>query len=1226
MPTGFRGLTGLKPWYSASDDLLKDFYIPVLSTARRLDRSVGYFTSQSLALAARGLARLIANQGKMRLLVGTDLQEEDVAAIEKGTNLGEITQDRLLGVFQGPRGQIERRRLEALAWMIAAGTLEIRVVLPRGRAGYFHVKHGIATDPHGDRIAWSGSNNETMAGWMENYEEFSVSPSWQDDWAATQALSISRSFERLWEDRDPKWRTLPIPDAARSHLIRYTPSKAPKIDPEEEHAQVDWQAELDHDQVIAAWLRDVPHLLGMEGRIGGTAAIQPWPHQRRVADQVVARFPERFLLADEVGLGKTIEVGLILRDLLVSKTVERCLILVPASVRIQWQGELFEKFGIAVPVYDGHQLINAGPRHRVRSLRSPSRWTEEPLVLASSQLAKRTDRREEIWEGPEWDMVVVDEAHHARRKGYDEDRRRPNRLLELLEGVGDRPGLAAKTRGLLLLTATPMQVHPVEVWDLLTQLGLPGRWGAHEQYFLRYFEELRKAPTEWAEVDWRLVADMARDEREHGGPVDRKIEERIKTGIGWAGWERLLQNLSQPAGIRRIRNSEERQALLKVFQHLTPLRRRMHRNTRQLLHGYQQQGLLPGRLADRLPEPRWVEMEADEKTLYRRVEEYISEFYNRYEEQRKGLGFVMTVYRRRLTSSFHALEKSLQRRLEFLRGHHNDPGITEEDLEEDELAMDIGETLEEDPGGLRSLFAEEIEYVEEFLQRLRDLGTDTKYAQLVDDLSVALARRSNVVIFTQYTDTMDSLRERLRGTYGRRIACYSGRGGQRWTGSGWERVGKEEIKQAFRKGEVQILVGTDAMAEGLNLQTCGVEINYDVPWNPMRLEQRIGRVDRIGQRFDTVWIWSYFLEETIEAEVYRRLQDRIDWFQCVVGSLQPILHLVGKTIRKLALEPGSTRSVEMDRELTRITGQITQAEQEGMDFGRHLAQPPLDGDRPPPATPAELESFFTTSHTLGHRFQSCPDLPEAYRLDRKHLVTFSAELANERPDTLQLLTFGNRLFEELLDDAQAPAGTSFGLLRLKGRQERRTRVEWYRNRNGLPEPIMSLGELQSALADGTEQRHCPEDQAREAFTATLRQEAARRQQTEKRVQDERRSALVERGRRLLTRAAYVWSARGRVLFDDGPPALGDYTLQAMIDAEGYPWAPLRRLAGSQLRLTPDSREWQEISPKSRSQLDGQWATLKTQVEQLLPLLATTPQPDEPHPPPTPQVEVEITPI
>ena len=459
-------------------------------------------------------------------------------------------------------------------------------------------------------------------------------------------------------------------------------------------------------------------------------------------------------------------------------------------------------------------------------------------------------------------------------------------------------------------------------------------------------------------------------------------------------WDRVQQCLDHPRRIRNLKQ-KERRALLEVLEHLTPLRRRMHRNTRELLRRYQEQGLLPERLANRRPEPRWVEMTPHEKALYEQVEEYISEFYNKYEQQRRGLGFVMTVYRRRLTSSFYALERSLQRRLDFLEGV-NDPGVSTEDLEEEDLSLDIGEVLEERPDEMRELFADEVQYVEAFLQKLRNLGTDTKYAQLVKDLSKALARRPNVVIFTQFTDTMDYLREQLRQVYGRRIACYSGRGGERWTGTRWKPVGKEEIKLAFRKGEIEILLGNDAMAEGLNLQTCGVEINYDVPWNPMRLEQRIGRIDRIGQRFNTVWIWSYFLEDTIEAEVYRRLMDRIDWFQYVVGSLQPILHQVGRTIQKLALEPGQTRRGEIEKALKEITSDIEQIEEEGLKIDQHLPQPLPPAKQQPPATADELERFFTTSEALGYRFGAHQDIPDAYQVRWNNEHTLSDFLPGGR--------------------------------------------------------------------------------------------------------------------------------------------------------------------------------------------------------------------------------------
>ncbi len=1219
MESGFRSIPNLRPWYSTRDGLIKNFYIPVLSRSKHLDRSAGFFTSSSLSVAARGLARFIANDGRMRLLVGSELRKADVEAIEQGASLTDVTRERLMELFEEPRNQVEQKRLQALAWMVSVGTLEIRVVVPRYQQGYFHVKHGIATDGHGDRIAWEGSNNETLAGWVINYEEFSVGISWGGDWPALQVDFIEKSFERLWGDRHSEWRTIPIPEAARQKLLTYAPNEAPRSDPEEAGRVV-----ADREAVVAWWLRDVRYMLGLKGQLGGTAAIQPWPHQRRVSREVVARFPERFLLADEVGLGKTIEVGLILRDLLVTETVKRCLILAPASVLVQWQGELWEKFGIGVPIYDGHQLLDSGPNQRVRSLIHPTQWTEEPLVLVSSQLAKRTERRGEILEGPEWDIVVVDEAHHARRKDFqDRSRRRPNRLLELLEGVENKPGLSDKTDGLLLLTATPMQVHPVEVWDLLTQLGLPGKWGAHENYFLRYFEELRRAPVAWDDINWRLIADMAREERDYGGAVHEGTAKRLQQQLGWVAWDRVQQCLDHPKRIKGLK-PKERGALLEVFEHLTPLRRRMHRNTRGLLRRYQEQGLLPERLADRLPQPRWVEMTPHEKALYERVEEYISEFYNKYEQQRRGLGFVMTVYRRRLTSSFYALERSLQRRLDFLEGV-NDPGVIPEDLEEEDLSLDVGEVLEGNTDEMRELFADEVQYVEAFLQQLRNLGTDTKYAQLVKDLSKALALRPNVVVFAQFTDTMDYLREQLRQVYGKRIACYSGRGGERWTGTRWKPVGKEEIKLAFRKGEIEILLGNDAMAEGLNLQTCGVEINYDVPWNPMRLEQRIGRIDRIGQRFNTVWIWSYFLEDTIEAEVYRRLMDRIDWFQYVVGSLQPILHQVGRTIQKLALEPGQSQRGEIERALNEITSDIEQMEEEGMKIDQHLPQLPPPVEQPPPATHQELEEFFTASQALGYRFRIDPDIPDAYQVkwnNKEHMVTFSPDAANERSDTLRLLTFGDAVFEDMLKEVNPPAPHCFGLVRAEARLEERPRVGWYRSLDGKAIPIARLSDLTEALEADTEKSEFSEI-ARHVFTSRINQEADQQRRRLNGIAAEGMSRIMSQGRHLLTQGAYHWAAQRRSLFDSETPPIGQAILDAMISDQGFPWGPLRRMVGD-VHLSTDSGDWQETVSKTDRQLRGRWRSLEEEVGQLLPRLITKEITDESGCPSDSKVECKIT--
>lgn len=1241
MAIGFRQLTDLRIAYSTSDDPLNTFYVPVLSVAKRLDRSAGYFTARGLAIISQGLAHFVANDGTMRLLVGATLNEADVEAIEAGADLAEVTRERLIELFQQPANVVERRRLEALAWMVAAGTLDIKVGLPRdprtglplpasSAAGYFHVKHGVATDVTGDRIAWQGSNNETAEAWFSNYEEFWVSPSWESGWSAAQVKSVEDRFQLLWDGEHDDWITLPIPDAARQMLLDYRPDQVPASDPEETPMRPPVVVP-DDEAVIAVWLRDAPHLLGVGDRVGRTtAAIRPWPHQTRVANGVVGTFPQRYLLADEVGLGKTIEVGLALRDLVLSGTAERCLILAPKSVLVQWQDELREKFSLQVPIYDGRDLIWPRPRRLVEQLQGRQPWDEASILLVSSQLVKRRERRAELLRAPGWDLVVVDEAHHARRKDFqDTTRRRPNRLLELLEGVDGLPGLAQKTRGLLLLTATPMQVHPVEVWDLLSQLGLAGRWGASDFYFLRYFEELRKAREHWDRVDWRFVTSMARDELVHGGPIDQQVAGPLEAQLGWAKWHQFqhLPHSSDPkAQIHAIRSQPERAALLRMFHHLTPLRRRMYRHTRNLLRAYRDAGLLPGNLADREPDPRWVKMETEERVLYDRVEEYISNFYKKYEGERKGLGFVMTVYRRRLTSSFFALEESLGRRLSFLRGETTDIGITDEDLEEDELQLDVEELIEEDDRRLASIFAEEIQYVEDFLVQLRNLGTDTKFDQLTLDLNDALTQRPSVVLFTQYTDTMDYLRDKLRHVYGHRLACYSGRGGERWTGAAWAPVSKEEVKRAFREGEVQILLGTESMAEGLNLQTCGVEINYDVPWNPMRLEQRIGRIDRIGQDFDTIWIWNYFFEDTIEAKVYQRLSDRIDWFQGVVGPLQPILHRVGQTVRELALESKDERALNMEKLLKDLEAEIDRAQQEGLTLEDYVEQPPPAHDEPPPVTSEELESFMVDSQALGHRFRKHPRITGAFRVrweGEDHEVTFRADLADEYPDTLRLLTFGDPLFRSLLEEVPKPQAPVFGLARVHSLQPGPTRAAWYRSSESGIAEIQYFATLRESLSPAASDDAFLAD-AQSAFLSVVESELADQQDAGDRRNEERRSALVERGRRVLTRATYTWLGRRSTLFGGGLPPMGPSTVQSMLSDAKYPFAPLAVKVGGEIELTAESPEWQEVAAKNEKQLEGIWHSLEGEAKHVLEQVIASEGPETPlQQPPAVEVEAEL---
>ncbi len=1257
-PSGFRDLK-LRVAYGPGDDPLNAFYIPVLSRAVRYDRSAGYFSSEALVVAAQGLAHLIANGGSMRLLVGAELSRADVEAIRRGASLEEITRERLVELLAEPEDELKRKRLEALAWMVAAGTLEIKVVLPKGpdghplpaedAEGYYHTKKGLFEDAAGDRVGFSGSINESKSAWKRHFEEFHVFRSW----VAGELPHISQVesfFGRVWENRDPGWISLTIPKAVQERLLRYRPEAPPEADPLEAAAQAEEmpvtppppapttkeeEIRAARDAIVARFLLDAPHLLGIGDRLGQTTAtIKPWPHQLRVASEIVKRFPERFLLADEVGLGKTIEAGLAIRNLMLSGMAKRCLILAPASVLKQWQDELREKLCLDVPIYDGKKLISPGPDRTEEEISPQNVFSDVSIVLASSQLVKRKDRRSYLLASPDWDLVVIDEAHHARRKDFrDPSKRSPNRLLELLEGADGLEGLSAKTRGLLLLTATPMQIAPIEVWDLLLQLGLPGRWGTSELNFVRYFSQLDLAAEEPEKADWEFLAAMAEDEVSFGGPVEERIARSLEERLGVSGWERIrsFPGASDPRRHALRLSEEERGALLSLLRHLTPLRRRMFRHTRSLLKRYEESGLLPEKIAERKPVERWLELKSEERALYDRIDKYTSDFYEKYEGTRKGLGFVMTIYRRRLTSSFYALEQSLRRRLAFLRGRTIDLGLTDEDLEEDELSRDVSEELGiaagtesgsvygaesdwETSRRLKKLRGEEIAHLEDFLDELSNLATDTKFDRLVEDLQEALAKRESVVIFSQYADTIDYLKEKLRPVYAQRIACYTGRGGERWTPLGWTPAGKEEIKRAFAEGEIQILLGTDALAEGLNLQTCGVEINYDAPWNPMRLEQRIGRIDRIGQRHDEVWIWTYFYEDTVEADVYKFLVKRIDWFQGVVGKLQPILSRVERTIRDLALERPELREQRRAEALRSLEEDIERLREESFDLDALTDEAPVPAEPAgPPATPEELEKFFLQTPALSSRLEPHPEIEGAYLAsfgsdasDRIGL-TFDPGVADEHPDSVRLVTFGDRVFEELLRSPAESHRPTAGLIRAEAALGPRKVVAWYGPTGDHPQRIETLGDLyQSLLRPGA----CTEETRKLAeadFKRALRENFQAQQQNLLKLAEERFSALRQKATELLARAAYIWAARRavRLLEQDTEKKpetavfLADTAVDSMVQTEGYPFGPLKEKASGMPALSDESPLWMEIKNKNQRQLDGLWRAVRHEGDRLI---------------------------
>lgn len=1212
--------------YGPADDRLNSFYIQALSSSVDYFRSAGFFSSSALAIAAAGISQIIKNGGKMRLMVGAQLTEDDVEAVRKGHGLPDLVTEKMLAAFPDPKDLIVKKRLEALAWMVSAGTLEIKVVLPTDEHGvplpahrsrdYYHTKEGIFTDPAGNQVGFSGSVNESEQAWLHNYEQFMVFCSWVPG-QKPFLDEIEGRLSRLWEHREERWLALPIPNAVRDRLIRLRPETVPDDDtylgmaPPEEVTDVKPEPSLsatERDRILFQFVKDAPYLPNAT-RLGfDTATVKPWPHQGGVAGTIVDSFPESFLCSDEVGLGKTAEVGLALRQLYISGRVKRALILVPKSVARQWQEEMYEKFSLNVPLYDGREFLDIFRNRLPANTDNP--WNSWPIIIASSQLVKRRDRQSEILEADPWDMVIVDEAHHARRREFNNQPFRPNRLMELLVGTRGKPGIRNRTKSVILLTATPMQLHPVEVFDLLRILGLGGRWGA-EDNFLRFFSELRRTVEQYDEADWRFILAMMKDFLDAGGSLDPEFERQAEERLGPVGWKQIqgLPSSKRWDAVLRRANTNERAVLIEMAKRHTPLRKFMFRNTRRLLREYQKKGILKERIPDRDPRLVWIELTRPEQDIYDRIDEYISDFYQRYEAERRGLGFIMTVYRRRLTSSFHAMKCSLERRLTFLQGETTNQGYTDDDVEQDDLQKDV--TEDEVSGAQSALQQEEIRYVEDYLSQLRNLGSDTKAERLIEDINSLLARRETLIVFTQYTDTMDYLRDRLKEVYGSHVACYSGRGGETWNGTTWDLTTKEHIKAAFRKGEdIKILLCTEAASEGLNLQTCGVLINYDVPWNPMRVEQRIGRIDRIGQVHEKVWILNYFYKNTVEADIYSACSDRINWFETVVGELQPILSRVERAIQTAAMAKGETRLKCLEDEVFALREEVDRRKAEGINIDEYTLSGMTTGKTPQsPVTLPQLEKLLTESDLMRGVFTPHPKIEGAYTAAWKgtqSAVTFRPDVFDKHPNTVRLLTYGDALFEEILS-AVPPPGIdlrSVGIAKRSAKTPCDISAYYAVGEDGAVKPLFSLDTMKHVLGK-TGGPELTEEKVPEidANFANIVEEKSRlisaQEETRKRT---RSLSLQEEGRNLLVKTAYFRLAMTQQtpLFEETFPMDFSDAAVKRLARLGYPFAGLLRLIDVDgVYLSPTEPAYLDMQKQNPATLNRRFAVITEQGKKLL---------------------------
>lgn len=545
-------------------------------------------------------------------------------------------------------------------------------------------------------------------------------------------------------------------------------------------------AEVPEENFDESYLRYVAMLSKIKNETSGgilsklSSGIIPLPHQLHVLNRALSNNNVRYILADEVGLGKTIEAGLIIKELKTRGLIKRILVVCPTGLVTQWslemQDKFNEKFYVILPEdYDTIRKITGNedvygqfdqvisPMDSIKPLERRVGWTEE-------KIAQYNEERIYSIINSGWDLVVIDEAHRVAGSSGEVARYKLGNLL------------AAASPYLLLLTATPHN-------------------GKTEPFL-------------------RLI---------------RLVDEKAFPNIN-----AIVKEQVAPYVIR----TEKREAIdnngNKLFK---------NRTTRAI-------------------ELHWDERHSMQCRLYEMVSDYVSQNYNKAMRNRgKNMWFVflLIMMQRLVTSSTSAVRESMERRVKVLE----EQAFKYQSMSEEEFAeMELEENMEDAIAAISLDIKEEIAQLNDIIAVAKqaefqylDVKVEPLF-EIIDDL-FAEDRQRKVIIFTEFVATQSYLVKLLKDR-GYSTSILNG---------SMSIEERNAVLQEF-KTETDILISTDAGGEGLNLQFSNCIINYDLPWNPMKIEQRIGRVDRIGQQRDVI-VYNFILADTVENRVKAVLEEKL---------------------------------------------------------------------------------------------------------------------------------------------------------------------------------------------------------------------------------------------------------------------------------------------------------------------------------------------------------------
>ena len=842
---------GIRRFSSRTHRLDASFLLQHLAVARSYKRIAGYFTSSLFEVAGEALEHI----PEVKIVCNVDIHPDDL-------KVAQLRESKMLGRWneRGLEAEalLNRERYRRLDAFLAKHGQAVRVA-PDEICGFVHGKAGVITLADGSRLGFIGSMNETRSGWQRHYEIL-----WEDE-SPEGVAWIEEEFDFLWNAAKP----LPKAVIREVHRRGY-------------RREIEF-IEIDDDESLApAALIESP--LYREGQ-----QLQPWQqgflteclrHQRLYGTV-------RLLLADEVGLGKTLSLAAAALTLCLLADKENgsrrpVVIFAPATLTEQWQTEMLDKLGIPTARWDtvGKVWLDANERvlwpvGREQIVHCPFR-----IGIVSTGLMMRDSLEKQHLLGIRFGIVILDEAHKARtRQGFGREAGMPNELLAFMREI------AARADHVLLGTATPIQTNPSDLWDLLGILHQgAGRFVlGHDLAPWHRPAEVLDILAGRVEVEslthaWELLRSPLPCMESTDEPRARRLFSAIRQDLGLHNGEwqtnRALADLTEETREILEEELERRISGATLFQRENPLVRHVVLRKRQQLedaHLLARVGVDVHPEREKVSEQRFFDGLFEGKALrtsedFRQAYGEARAFGKALAKRGKGSGFMKNLMEQRICSSVHAGLATARRLLQ------GDAEYDECEEQEVDLKVEVGE---------------EREVLQRLITRLERLQVDPKMEAVVHFLDKEKWLGLGVIIFSQYYDTAKWLADSLAARYPEEaVGLYAGAGRSRLYQRGDSvSVERETLKRMVAEHQIRVMVATDAACEGLNLQTLGTLINVDLPWNPTRLEQRIGRIKRFGQRRGSVDMLNLVFEQTVDEKIYERLSERMKNRYDLFGSL-----------------------------------------------------------------------------------------------------------------------------------------------------------------------------------------------------------------------------------------------------------------------------------------------------------------------------------------------------